>query len=249
MRYRLLFHKFLVMTLGLLAGLSSQAFAEATPALDQAQVFACRATSSLLLLRGEGFQNGHKQRLDSDLGALAAALQGVTNPSTELLQTHQELVTQLRNGVSYGPKEEDLPWRYPQDLSKALREFLFAAYSQAKSPASEELPAKVEYLAVQYLYRSYMGSFETAREHGEQYLGQDERLLVPAIDAQLTQLDGKSDPAIGKLKTRWGYLKNALSDMNSQSNTLVSASGRPFAPTTVDRHARAFSSQWLALKK
>ncbi len=56
----------------------------------------------------------------------------------------------------------------------------------------------------------------------------------------------KSDPAVGKLKTRWSFLKTALSDMNSQSNTLVSASGRPYAPMMVDRHARSMSAQLLA---
>jgi len=50
-----------------------------------------------------------------------------------------------------------------------------------------------------------------------------------------------------KLQTRWTYLRTALADMNSQSNTLQSVSGRPFAPITVDRHTRAMTAQWMAM--
>jgi hypothetical protein len=36
-------------------------------------------------------------------------------------------------------------------------------------------------------------------------------------------------------------------DMNSGSNALASASGRAFAPTTVDRHTRSMTGQWMGL--
>lgn len=139
-----------------------------------------------------------------------------------------------------------MPWGYPQALAKALREFLHAA-RQLPREGQSELSAKIEYLAVQYLSRSYVGTFEIAREQPDTYLGQDERLLVPAVDQELAALDDRQDPRIGKLKTRWEYLKAALSDMNSKSNTLASVSGRPFAPTTVDRHSRALTTQWMAM--
>lgn len=243
---KLLFRNIFICTLGLLAGLSPLAFAEAASPQEQVQVFASRATSSLMLLRGEGLQKSHKERLESDLQLLAAAIQSLPQTSDGLRSSHLELVTQLRRGVSFGPNEEDVPWGYPQELSKALREFLHAA-RQLPHEAGSELPAKVEYLAVQYLSRSYIGTFEIAREQPDTYLGQDERLLVPSIDQELATLDGKSDPAIGKMKIRWEYLKAAISDMNSKSNTLASVSGRPFAPITVDRHSRAMSKQWMAM--
>lgn len=234
--------------IGLWACLSPMAFAQTLTPWEQTQVFACRATSSLLLLRGEGLQNGHRKRLESDMTALETAFQKVQGPSAKLRSTYQELMTQLRNGASYGPKEEDMPFRFSQDLSRSLREFLLAAYSDGAPAAKDELPARVEYLAVQYLYRSYMGSFETAREFPGQYLGQDERVLLPAIDKQLASLNTQLSGA-DKLKVRWEYLKSALADMNSQSNNLASASGRPFAPTTVDRHTRNFTTQWMALEQ
>ncbi|MES2817544.1 MAG: hypothetical protein V4812_00970 [Pseudomonadota bacterium] len=234
--------------IGLLASLSPMAFAQPLTPYEQTQVFAFRATSSLLLLRGEGLQDGHRKRLEGDMVDLDKAFTSIASPSAELRTTYQALVTQLRNGATYGPKEEDMPFRFPQDLSKSLRDFMLVAYSEGAPSAKDELPAKIEYLAVQYLYRAYMGSFETAREHPDQYLGQDERVLLPSIDKQLTDLNAKSNPEIAKLKPRWEYLKSALGDMNSQSNTLASASGRAFAPITVDRHTRAFSTQWMALK-
>jgi len=40
----------------------------------------------------------------------------------------------------------------------------------------------------------------------------------------------------------------ALEDMNSASNNFSTASGRPFAPITVDRHARSLSDQWMAAR-
>ena len=235
-----------IWALGLLAGLSPLAFAEAVSPQEQVQVYASRATSSLLLLRGEGFQKSHQARLESDIQALAAALQSLPQSSAALQSAHLELVTQLRRGVSFGPGEDDVPWGYPQDLSKALRDFLHAVRQQP-GDSDSELSAKVEYLAVQYLSRAYIGTFEIAREQPDTYLGQDERLLVPAVDAELAALDDKANPAIGKLKVRWGYLKAALSDMNSQSNALQSVSGRPFAPITVDRHSRALTKQWMAM--
>lgn len=246
MRCKSLFRNLFIWTIGLLASLSPLAFAEAISPQEQVQVYASRATSSLLLLRGEGFQKSHQARLESDIQALASALQSLPQPSAVLRATHSELVTQLHRGVSFGPSEDNVPWGYPQELSKALRDFLHAARQQPREGASE-LSAKIEYLAVQYLSRSYIGTFEIAREQPDTYLGQDERLLVPAVDQELAALDAKANPAIGKLKVRWEYLKAALSDMNSQSNALASVSGRPFAPITVDRHSRALTQQWMAM--
>ncbi|MDH4560159.1 hypothetical protein [Pseudomonas sp. BN411] len=231
----------------LLLGIAMPILAAELPPLELVQVHASRATASLLLFRGEGFQDIHAERMRTDLKALDADYQRIATPSEDLRKAHDAFVAQLEQGVSYGHNEEDVPWRYPQELAKALRDFLIAARSQAGIGGADELPAKVEYLNVQYLSRAYIGTFEIARENGDTYIGQDERRLLPAIDEQLAPLDEKADPALAKLKTRWGFLRTALSDLNSQSNTLVSASGRPYAPMMVDRQARSMSGQLLAL--
>lgn len=247
MRITCFCRKLLIALVGLLAWLPPQTFAAGIIAQEQIQIYASRATSSLLLLRGEGFQEVHQQRLDSDLSALADAMQHVDQPSAELTSTQAALVYQLHRGVNFGPSEEDMPWRYPQELSKSLREFLHAARQQPHAEQSE-LAAKIEYLSVQYLSRAYMGTFEIAREQPDTYLGQDERQLVPAIDSELAQLEKTNSPDALKLHARWEYLKEALNDMNSKSNTLQSVSGRAFAPITVDRHSRVLTQNWMALQ-
>ena len=232
---------------GVLASFSAVAQAAAMTAAEQVQVYASRATSSLLLLRGEGFQEEHQQRLDKDIADLESAAQNAMSASSEIPGLTTKLVTQLRLGVSFGPNEDNMPWEYPQDLAKALRELLTVARGVPDADPLGELPAQVEYLAVQYLSRSYIGSFEIAREQPDNYVGQDERILVPQIDKELGSLDGKANPAVAKLQTRWKFLRAALQDMNSGSNALASASGRAFAPTTVDRHTRTLTDQWMAL--
>ncbi|MDD0845033.1 hypothetical protein [Pseudomonas sp. Gutcm_11s] len=234
-------------TLGIMATLSTMAQAAAMTAAEQVQVYASRATSSLLLVRGEGFQEEHLQRLEKDIADLETASQAAMSASSEIPGLTNKLVTQLRQGVSFGPKEDDMPWDYPQDLAQSLRELLTVARAVPNADPLGELPAQVEYLAVQYLSRSYVGSFEIAREQTDNYVGQDERILVPKIDKELGGMDGKSNPALAKLQTRWKFLRAALMDMNSGSNTLASTSGRAFAPTTVDRHARSMTSQWISL--
>jgi len=227
--------------------LLNPAHAQTYTALESMQIHANRATSSLLLYRGEGFQKAHLARMESDLKALADRVDSFPGARNDLNQLHQVLQTTLREGASFGREEDDMPWGWPLQMSKALRDFLTAVRSQQGANVRAELPAKVEYLTVQYLSRAYVGSFETAREQPDTYLGQDERRLVPSIDEQLAALDGKSNVAIAKLKTRWEFLKVALEDMNSGNNSFNTASGRAFAPIMVDRHARSLSDQWMAL--
>jgi hypothetical protein len=243
MRNTPFFRQISLCLLAALACLAPLAFAGAISQQEQVQVQACRATSSLMLLRGEGFQKKHMNTLETDLQALAGAIQSLPQGSAALHSAHQELVLQIRRGMAFGREEADLPWRYTGELSKALLGVLHEA-RQLSPEGDSELAAKLEYLGVQYLSRAYMGSFEIAREQTDVYLGQDERKLVPAIDAELATLDAAD---LSKLKVRWGYLKAALNDLNSQSNALQSVSGRAFAPMTVYRHTRALSAQWMAM--
>lgn len=233
--------------IGMILCLSPLAFAQAANPYELIQIHASRAVGSLVLYRGEGMQNIHAQRLEEDLGALGAALAAAREPSAELRTALAELVRQVRLGLTFGPTEDDVPWRYPEDLSKSLRDVLFLAHQAAGSSAEDQMPVSIEYLAMQYLYRSYMGSFETARDRPDLYIGQDERQLVPTIDSVLDGMDD-SRPGVARLKTRWAYLRSALNDMNSASNALESASGRPFAPLTVARHSRNLTNTWLSLE-
>jgi hypothetical protein len=247
MRSTVLFRCLLLAVLGFFAGLSSLTFAKTVAPQELVQVQASRVTSTLMMLRGEGFQKKYLETLESDLQALAAAVQFLPQTNDAMRSAYQELVVQIRRGIAFGPKEEDMPWRYPEDLSKALLGVLEQSRLLA-DPAASEMAAKLEYLSVQYLSRAYFGNFETAREQPNTYLGQDERKIVPSVEKQVSALDSKSDPRISKLKTRWEYLKAALVDLNSQSNALESASGRQFAPITVYRHTRSMTNQWIAIE-
>ena len=102
-------------------------------ALQQLQVQACRAVGSLLLLRGEGFQENHARQLQTDLAALDAAVRSYAKADAGLQQAYQTLAAQIHNGTAYGPKEDDLPWTYAKDLSRALRDFLLALASRNSS--------------------------------------------------------------------------------------------------------------------
>ncbi|MCY1278565.1 hypothetical protein D9M68_313750 [compost metagenome] len=242
MRNAAVLRPLLAWSLALLASFSALAASQPAGPFEQMQVYASRATSSLLLYRGEGFQNDHLERMNSDLAALATTLRGTAEASDEVRQKHEVLVTELRRGAGFGHNEEDVPWGYTGELSKSLRDFLTAASKQGSSDPEQLVPVQVEYLAVQYLFRAYIGAFEVAKEDTEHYLGQDERKLVPVIDGELGQLDAAN---MAKINTRWQYLKVALSDLNSGTTAMVSSSGRPFAPTMVDRHARALTSQLM----
>nr|WP_239482244.1 hypothetical protein [Pseudomonas insulae] len=214
----------------------------ATP-LQLAQLHACRATSSLLMYRFEGFQDVHAGRLEQDLAALAAALQANPQSSDALRQQQQALTELLRAGSRFGHHEDDLPWNYATELSEALRVFLSSAHQLDNNQAAP-IEVEAEYLAVQYLYRAYVGLFEISREQQQlTYVGQDERQLLPSIDGQLQRLAGKHATAV---QARWPFLRNALADMNSASGGTVTLSHRPFAPLIVDRQVRQFSSQLLA---
>ncbi|MBH9344876.1 hypothetical protein I5K76_24345, partial [Pseudomonas aeruginosa] len=162
----------------------------------------------------------------------------------------------IRDGAASGPPAPDRPGRYPPQRSRALRDFLnLGARQVPPTPPGQplplwQLPARVEYLSLQYLARAYLGGLEIAREQPRDYLGQDESVLVPLIDRRIALLVANSaNPAgLKKLENRWEYLSQALRDLNSKSSALVSASGRPWAPIIVDRPARALSASRMRLR-
>ncbi|MCY1174412.1 hypothetical protein D9M73_146140 [compost metagenome] len=115
----------------------------------------------------------------------------------------------------------------------------------AQKPPTWQLPARLEFVTVLYLGRSYVGNLEIARENPQVYFGQDESMLVPTLDQGINQLiaSGAEGTSTKKLQSRWEYLKSALRDLDSKANSPVSISGRPWAPIIVERNARALSSQ------
>lgn len=70
-----LINKLFIVLIGLFSVIAQQAIAAPMTAAEQVQVYASRATGSLLLLRGEGFQESHMTRLEQDITDLEAAAQ------------------------------------------------------------------------------------------------------------------------------------------------------------------------------
>ncbi len=117
----------LVLLLGWLPALAESATEQELSTLQTLQIHASRATSSLLLYRGEGFQKAHLARMERDIQALDTALQALPSVSSPLRESHRALEAKLREGAAFGFKEDDMPWGWPLELSKALRDFLTAA--------------------------------------------------------------------------------------------------------------------------
>ena len=118
MRCKALLRHAFFWSLGLFVGLSPVAFAEAVSPQEQIQVNASRATSSLLLLRGEGFQKVHLQRLEADLAALAARapFEGLAAPGPRgrwrvgvLTGSAAEAVLGCNGSASSGPPSGSAP--------------------------------------------------------------------------------------------------------------------------------------------
>lgn len=231
----------------LLALLCLSQLAQAQEPSILAQIQACRATSSLLVLRGEGFPEKHLHRLERDLSALADSLRSPSLLGDSALQQHYQHLTELlRMGRDFGPDEENLPWSYPKDLNRALNTFLARAEALSQKKDGDRLALQLEYLAVQYLSRAYIGDYEIPRELSQSYLGQDESSLTPAIQLGFSR-HSSGLPALQakQMMDRWRYLKPVLDDLNSQAASSRTRSGRPFVPMIVDRQTRLLSEALL----
>merc|ERR1711879_419451 len=95
----------------------------------------------------------------------------------------------------------------------------------------------LEFLTVQYLSKSYIGTYELPREHQDRFIGQDEAVLVPVIDEYMN-----SESLSNKDLARWQFIRKALTDLNSRSSTWASVSGKPFVPLMVDYYVRSLES-------
>lgn len=223
----------------LLAGLLRSVSAEGMTPVEDLQLQACRATSSLLLLHGEGFRDKHLEQLEGDTQAFKQAMRELA-PSSETLQDkHRELLDQLRSGLGSAKAGKPLSTEQIAALGSALREFLGETRAQPGGHPPAELPVQIEYLAVQYLSRAYGSPFPRRQRPTINYIGQDEDQLIASIDAQLQALAEPRTPGIEKLLQRWKYLQAALRGSTGEA--------RPLAPLVVSHHARALTDQWLEL--
>jgi hypothetical protein len=227
--------------------------------VQRAQVLVFRASTDLFIHRGEG---GHVELADKvqlDLAQLTkslATLQAQQLSDSERLAMEQlqsplaAFVGLVEQTLAYKPGEQDLPWEFNFQYSKAQRELVAAlealeqqllkAQAQPLSASEQRLqslPAKVQYLAARYTARAYVGDIETLPEQQQHYLNQDIDVLAKQVDGELISLageltDGQAKQRLQRALPRWKFIYPRLLDY---SENLV--------PLVVERHAAELAEQ------
>ncbi|MBC9248863.1 hypothetical protein A9179_01105 [Pseudomonas alcaligenes] len=228
--------------------------AQAEAQLELLQLSACRTTNSFMLLRGEGLQPEHQQRYDGDRAALQAAFAQLAPDNQQALQQpYQQLLASLAEGQTFGPREDDLPWQYPGQLSRALVGLLEAA--EARDGQTPETPLgtalKLEYLATQYVGQAYLGYFEITPSPDAHYVNQSGEQLLASLDNEMGQamplLEQQIPGQERRVQADWRYLRAALGDFDNAGRARLGRSGKPLVPLVISRHARSLSERLAAL--
>lgn len=226
--------------------------AQAAASLELLQLTACRSTSSLMLLRGEGQQADHRQRFAQDHAALQSAFARLPAESRQaLLQPYQQLLERLDEGLQFGPHEDDLPWHYPEQLSRSLVLLLQAAAAMA--PQQPGTALQLEFLATLYLGQAYLGYFGVTpapaapfpNQSGEQLLAN----LADDMQLSLPLLAQQAPTQARKVQAEWRYLHRALADFDSAGRARLGRSGKPLVPLVVSRYSRNLGERLLALHR
>lgn len=222
--------------------------------LELLQLNACRSVGSFLSLRGEGLQPEHLQVLLRDTEQLQASFAAIDPAQHESLrQPYARLLASLEEGLSYGPSEDDLPWRYPEQLSRALVDLLRAADGLDEGSHGGPLMSaiKLELLGAQYAAQAYLGYFEATPGADGSYLSLGEQQLLVELDTAmavaLPQLAQSSPDQGRRAQADWRYLRMALDDFDRAGRARLGRSGRPLAPLMVGRHTRGMSERLVQL--
>lgn len=230
--------------------------AQAEPLLEQLQLSACRTTNSFMLVRGEGLQPSHQQRFEQDQAALQNAFAQLPADSQQALQQpFLQLQVSLAEGQTFGPREDDLPWQYPGQLSRALVALLEAA--DARAPQTQAAPLstalKLEFLATLYVGQAYLGYFEITPSPDARYTNQSGEQLLLTLDSEMSQalpqLEQQAPGQERKVQADWRYLRAALADFDSAGRARLGHSGKPLVPLVVSRYARSLSERLLVLSR
>ncbi|WP_394559920.1 hypothetical protein [Aquipseudomonas alcaligenes] len=243
-----------LLLIGCALALSLSARAQESLALELLQLDACRSVGSFLRLRGEGLQAEHLERVRRDSAQLQADFESLPEAQRgQLREPYGRLLASLDEGLSFGPAEEDVPWRYPEQLSRALVDLLKGA--EALDGGVEDSPlmvaTKLELLSAQYAAQAYLGYFEATPGADVSYLSRSEQQLLGELDAAmatlLPQLAARADDQGRRAGADWRYLRMALGDFDRTGRARLGRSGRPLAPLMVGRHARGMSERLQTL--
>jgi len=228
--------------------------AQANVSLELLQLHACRSVGSFLSLRGEGQQPEHLQALRRDTAQLQASFDDLEGALREPLQEpYARLLATLQEGLTYGPSEDDLPWRYPQQLSRALVDLLRAADGLDDGARDGLLMSaiKLELLGAHYAAQAYLGYFEATPGADGSYVSQGEQQLLAELDAAMAmavpQLAQRAPDQGRRARADWRYLHMAFDDFDRAGRARLGRSGRPLAPLMVGRHTRGMSERLVQL--
>ena len=228
--------------------------ARAAVQLEWLQLAACRTTGSLMLLRGEGLQAAHRQAFEQQRDGLQNAYaQLPVDARQRLHQPYRQLLESLAAGLSFGPREDDLPWQYPEQLSRALVTLLERADALQQGPRQSPLGTalRLEYFATLYLGQAYLGYFDITPGPEARYPNQSGEQLLASLDQDLRRslplLDRPGLDRARKAQAEWAYLRAALADFDSAGRARLGHSGKPLVPLVVSRYSRNLSERLLAL--
>ena len=223
-------------------------------ALERLQLAACRTTSSFMMLRGEGQQASHRQRFEQEHAGLQNAYLQLTPEQRQVLQQpYLQLLARFDQGLGFGPREDDLPWQYPEQLSRALVTLLETASSAGEQPAPSPLRSALtlEFFTSLYLGQAYLGYFDITPAPDARFPNQSGEQLLASLDQdmqhQLPALQQQSPTEARKVQAEWRYLRAALADFDSAGRARLGHSGKPLVPLVVSRYSHSLSERLLAL--
>ncbi|WP_430461532.1 hypothetical protein ACQUQU_01780 [Thalassolituus sp. LLYu03] len=187
-------------------------------------VSVCLMVSDVILFRGEQFNGEYLSRFrDEEHRTRTNVGHSELSRHTNDLLNYLTLVVDMKH-------DELFPWKMTSEVSARITPILLLMPEMPVTDA--DIARLIAYLNMQYVFRAYVGTYELPRELNMSYLSWDETDLVPVIDKYLTSGDEAR-------YARWNFLKKSFLDMNSANATLVTVSGRPYAPVVVDFHSRA----------
>ena len=221
--------------------------------LERLQLAACRTTSSFMLLRGEGQQMGHLQRFEQERAGLQNAYLQLPPEQRQRLQPlYLQLLERLEQGLAFGPREDDLPWQYPEQLSRALVALLETASTTSEQPAGAPLRSALtlEFFTSLYLGQAYLGYFDITPAPDARFPNQSGEQLLANLDQdmqhQLPAMQQQTPAEARKVQAEWRYLRAALADFDSAGRARLGHSGKPLVPLVVSRYSRNLSDRLLA---
>ena len=138
---------------------------------------------------------GNPAELERRIGALSGSAE---YPGSDVHAAFKITLADLMQSAARG---QDLPWETPRDFSRITRDIVSnIEYKQA------DTQLLLEFIALQYLAKSYLGIYELAPEQERSVISKNELQLIEVIEQRLALSVGS------KQKSTLAYVKKAIAD-------------------------------------